>query len=206
MRITIPDIRSLLAISALYQFFARMVSGNARTFYVKHYIRPKNGDKILDIGCGSGDILSYLQGVEYVGFDMSKRYIHAAKKHFGNKGTFFKRKVGKDTLKELSLSNFDIVLATAVLHHLNDDEALQLFEIAKSALKPHGRLITLDGCYTEGQSRLKHFLLSSDRGRYVRTEDQYYALASKIFSDIKASIHQNLNRIPYTHIIMECTA
>ena len=109
-------------------------------------------------------------------------------------------------MKDLSLSNFDIVLATAVLHHLNDDEAIQLFKIARSTLKPHGRLITLDGCYTQGQSWLKRFILSKDRGRYVRTEDQYCALASGIFPDIKISIHHNLTRIPYTHIIMECTA
>ena len=205
MRITLPDIRSLLAVSALYQLFTRMIGGNARALYATHHIRPKNGDRVLDIGCGSADILSYLPHVEYVGLDMSRKYINAARKHFGTKGTFLTKKVSNDTMKKLSLSDFDIVLATAVLHHLNDDEAIQLFEIARSTLKPHGRLITLDGCYTKGQSWLRRFLLSKDRGRYVRTEDQYCALASGIFPDIKISIHHNLIRIPYTHIIMECT-
>lgn len=206
MNIPLPDIRSILAISAIYKLFSIMVSGNARSLYVKQYIRPRDGDKILDIGCGSADILSYLPGVEYVGLDMSQAYINSAKKHFGNRGTFLSRKVNKDTIKELSLFDFDLVLATAVLHHLNDDEAMQLFELARSTLKPDGRLITLDGCYTKGQSWLARFILSKDRGRYVRTKDQYFALASRLFTNIKVSIHHNLIRIPYTHIIMECTA
>lgn len=206
MRIPLPDIRSILEISAIYKLFAIMVGGNARSLYVEQYIRPRDGDKILDIGCGSADILSYLPGVEYVGLDMSQAYINSAKKHFGNRGTFLTKKVNKDTIKGLSLSDFDIALATAVLHHLNDDEAMQLFELARSILKPDGRLITLDGCYTKGQSWLERFILSKDRGRYVRTKDQYFALASGLFTDVKVSIHHNLIRIPYTHIIMECTA
>ena len=206
MKIALPDIRSLLAISILYKLFTRIIGSNVRTLYVTHHIRPKNGDRVLDIGCGSGDILSYLPSVEYVGLDKSRQYINAAKKHFGNKGTFLTKKVTDNTIHELSLSDFDIVLATAVLHHLNDEEAIQLFELARSALKPHGRLVTFDGCYKKGQSWFKRFLLSKDRGRYVRTEDQYRALAAEIFSDIKISIYHNLIRIPYTHIIMECTA
>ena len=206
MRIILPDIRSILAISTLYQLFTRIIGGNVRALYVTHHIRPKNGDRVLDIGCGSGDILSYLPRVEYVGLDKSRKYINAAKKHFGNRGTFVTRKISDNTMHDLSLSDFDIVLATAVLHHLNDEEAIQLFELARSALKPHGRLVTFDGCYTRGQSWLKRFLLSKDRGRFVRTEDQYHSLAEEIFSDIKISIYHNLIRIPYTHIIMECTA
>lgn len=205
MRTALPDIRSILAISTLYQLFTRMIGGNVRALYATHYIRPKNGDRILDIGCGSGDILSYLPHVEYVGLDKSRKYINAAKKHFGNRGTFLTKEVGNNTIHEPSFSDFDIVLATAVLHHLNDDKAMQLFELARLSLKPYGRLITFDGCYTKEQTWLERFLLSLDRGRYVRTEYQYRALAAEKFPNIKISIHHDLIRLPYTHIIMECT-
>jgi len=196
--------RSILAFPTIYRLFSYIVGGDARSFYVEKYIRPEDGGKTLDIGCGTADILSYLPNVEYVGLDMNEAYINSAKKRFGSRGKFLAKKVNKGTINELSIFDFDMVLATGVVHHLDDDEALQLFELARSALKPAGRLITLDGCYTERQSWLTRFILSIDRGKYVRTRDQYLGLASKSFTDIKVFIHHDLLRIPYTHIIMEC--
>lgn len=203
MKITFTDIRSLLSFPATYRLFSSLVGGFARQLYVEKYIRPRDGDKILDIGCGPGDIIELLPRVEYLGFDMNQRYIESAIKRFGNRGTFVCKKLSGELSKELS--TFDIILATGILHHLDDDEAIQLFELAQSKLKPDGRLITLDGCYEKKQSLFVRFLLSIDRGRYVRTKDQYLALSSKIFTNINASVHQDLLRIPYTLIIMECT-
>ena len=94
-----------------------------------------------------------------------------------------------------------------VLHHLDDHEASELFSIALSALKPGGRLITLDGVYAPRQSPIARFLLSKDRGEYVREQSAYETLAHKSFSTVKSSIIHNLTApIPYTHLIMECTA
>jgi len=204
MKITLPDIRSILEFSATYRFFSSIVGGRARFLYIKEYVKPKYGDKILDIGCGPGDILKYLPHVEYLGFDINRRYIEKATKKFGNRGRFICKKLSRELREEFS--DFDIVLATGILHHLDDDEAIQLFKLALSALNPGGRLITLDGCYMKEQSCLATFILSKDRGRYVRTKDEYVTLASKVFRDIKVSIHDDLIRIPYTHIIMECRA
>jgi hypothetical protein len=53
---------------------------------------------------------------------------------------------------------------------------------------------------------LAQFILSNDRGKYVRTKDAYFRLAAEVFKDIQVNIHNDLLRIPYTHIIMECTA
>ncbi|MBK8535845.1 MAG: methyltransferase domain-containing protein [Candidatus Competibacteraceae bacterium] len=117
--------RSLLAIPTLYRFFAQLIGGvNARTRFVKEHIRPQEGDKILDIGCGPADILEFLLLVNYVGFDASARYIAAAQKRFGPRGRFFCAMVNRYTLQE---KNFDLVIASGILHHLNDAEALELF-------------------------------------------------------------------------------
>ncbi|SRR6266568_3030235 len=99
---------------------------------------------------------------------------------------------------------FDVVLALGIVHHLDDSEALQLFQIAHSALKRGGKLVTLDGVWTNDQSRPARYLLARDRGQFVRSQEQYVNLASQVFSTIKASIRHDLLRIPYTHIILEC--
>ena len=91
-----------------------------------------------------------------------------------------------------------------MLHHLDDSDALALFELAHTALKEGGRFVTYDGCYIEGQSKIAKFIISQDRGRFVRTKDEYCNLASQIFSNVKQELREDLLRIPYTHLIMEC--
>ena len=150
MKHPLPEIRSILSIPTMYNLFSKLVAGDAFYEYVEKYVRPKESDKILDIGCGTGNILEYLPRVKYVGFDISQDYIDNAIKRFGNCGTFLCKKVSREAIQDRE--TFDIVLATAVLHHLNDDEALQLFELAQSVLKPSGRLVTFDNCYVEGSS------------------------------------------------------
>jgi SAM-dependent methyltransferase len=204
MKIPIKDLRSALAIPNIYRLFIKNVNKKESwLFYVEKYIRPQAGDRILDIGCGPADILEYLPEVEYLGFDMEKKYIDTAIKRFGTRGKFFCMRVNDNVIGDFS--GFDLVLAKGVVHHLDDDEATQLFQLARKALLPSGRLITIDGCYVEGRSKLEHYILSKDRGPFVRTKEGYYGLASKIFPTVTVGIHHDLLRIPYTHIVMECS-
>ncbi len=197
-------IRSVLSIPAIYSLFKLIIGGSSsRTTLVREYVRPKCGDRILDIGCGPGDTLPYLPDVKYVGFDASQEYIKAAQTRYGVRATFICEQVSTTTLKEPS--SFDIVLAIGILHHLDDAEALQLFHLAQAALKPGGRLITFDGVFVEKQSPFARYIISRDRGQNVRTKEGYLAIASQVFSNIAVTIRHDLLRIPYTHLILECT-
>ena len=197
-------IRSILSIPKMYQLFKKIIGVDyAYSNFVNQYIRPNNGDKILDIGCGPGDMLSYLPKVEYIGFDLSEDYIKSARENFGDRGTFICEKVSTSTLEQTSY--FDLVMAIGILHHLDDAEALQLFQLAQLALKPGGRLITFDGVYIDNQSPCARYFLSKDRGQNIRTKDGYETIASQVFANINVNIRHNLLRIPYTHIIMELT-
>jgi len=188
----------------VYSMFGWLIGGNrGRSILVKEYIRPKEGDYILDLGCGPGDLVAYLPPVEYLGIDASDKYIQAARRRFAGKATFFCEQISTTTLKKTAY--FDIVLALGLLHHLNDEEARQLFQVAMAALKPTGRLITLDGVFVENQSAMARWIISKDRGQYVRSKEDYLHLAAQVFPKISVNIRHDLLQIPYTHIILECT-
>lgn len=178
--------------------------GSAWKTYLDEYVKPAPKDKILDIGCGPADILQYLPVVNYTGLDISPEYISSAKKRFGSRGRFFCSDVGRAAIEE-EQGTFDTVLAVGVIHHLDDAQAAELFDLARRALRPNGRLVTYDGCYVPQQSRTARWLLANDRGKFVRDREDYMRLASVRFPKVETHLRQDLLRIPYTHLIMRCS-
>lgn len=197
-------LRDILAKARVYSLFATIVGAKrGRQMHVERFIRPQVGDRVLDIGCGPADILEALPAVEYQGFDLSANYIEAARKKFGHRGRFNVEAVNANLVKKYIA--FDLVLATGVLHHLTDAEAIDLFQIAKTALKPGGRLVTLDGCFVPRQSPIALYLLKMDRGKHIREHSAYIALARQVFSEVTPTVVNNLLRVPYTHLVLECS-
>ena len=196
--------RSLLSIPCLYDAFQFLARGKAyQERLARMYIRAQPGDRVLDLGCGTGAMLTCLPNVEYVGIDMSPAYIAAGRRRHGVRGRFLCMELTADTVE--GFNEFDVILAVGVVHHLDDPRALNLFRVAYDSLRPGGRLVTLDGVFTSGQSRIRRALLEADRGRHVRSEPAYRSLATGVFSDVKTVVIEDLFRIPYTNLIMECT-
>lgn len=164
-------------------------------------MKVSEGNAILDIGCGPGDVLSYLPRVDYWGFDISQEYIDQAQRKFGPNGNFRCKFFEADDLK--SLPKFDIALMSGVLHHLDDERALELLRLTAKALKPDGCLVTVDPCFASGQSLIARSLICFDRGKNVRNRDGYHALVSQCFSSVQVEvIHKTW--IPYTHCYTVC--
>jgi SAM-dependent methyltransferase len=196
------SLRSILAIPVAYQLWWNLVGGPAwANILVGEYIQPVAGGRILEIGCGPGTILRYLPQSEYLGFDLSSRYIELARRRFPQ-ARFVCERVSQFSLAKQH--SFDVVLALGIVHHLEDEEAQQLFRIAHDALKPGGKLVTVDGVWTRDQSAAARWLLARDRGQYVRSEPEYVGIASRVFGKVKPSVRHDLLRIPYTHMILEC--
>lgn len=198
----IERLRSILEIPWAYQMWNHFVGADwSRQELVTRYICPRKNEKLLDIGCGPGNMVPYLPEVEYVGFDSNSEYIAQAKKSFPQLRLLCGR-VEDESLP--AFERFDIAIAIGVVHHLEDTEASQLFRLAHQALKEGGRLITLDGVWTEDQSPVAKFLLRRDRGRFVRNKEAYIALASQYFLTVGATVRHDMLRIPYSHLILEC--
>lgn len=177
---------------------------NARATHVSRYIRPKEGDRILDVGCGPADIIESLPPVTYVGVDLNPNYIESAKRNYGHKASFFCKDV--TAIQNEEFEPFDLILATGLLHHLSDTEALTLLNSCSKLLKPNGRMITYDGCRIPKQHPFDTWMLNNDRGKFVRSREHYEKLASSVFpNNVKIEVTSNLLRIPYTLAIMELT-
>lgn len=195
--------RNLLGIPWLYRLSQSLVGGGGRATFVREHVRASSGDRLLDIGCGTGELLDDLPpGVGYVGFDHSERYIAAARARHGARGTFHCRPVGREAVGEPG--GFDLAVACGVLHHLDDGAAGELMELARRALRPGGRLVTLDPCRFDEQTALRRFVVSLDRGRHVRAPERYRELAAASLSEVRLTVIEDLIRLPYTHVVLEC--
>ncbi|WP_454732082.1 MULTISPECIES: class I SAM-dependent methyltransferase [Cupriavidus] len=197
-------IRRVLSHPGIYDFFQVLMGGrHGRSTFAREHVRARAGDNVLDIGCGTAELLAYLPEVRYWGFDISERYISAATARFGAQGNFVCKLVDFSDLE--GLPKFDIVIASGLIHHLDEEQAEGLFRLAKAALRPGGRLVSIDPCFAAEQNPIARMLVSYDRGRNVCDGEGYKRLASRVFDDVSGVVrHQAW--IPYTHWIMECRA
>jgi SAM-dependent methyltransferase len=194
-------IRGVLARPQLYELWSYLVGGKrGRSTLVREHVRPKPGTRVLDLGCGPGELVKYLGDVEYVGIDIDPTYIAHARRVHGERADF---RVGNVAELDPDLREFDVVVAFGVLHHLDDVGAARLVEGAAEALKQDGRLVTVDPTLTPAQSRAARWVILADRGHYVRTPREYERLAAPLF-EVETRVRSDLLRIPYTHCVLEC--
>lgn len=105
---------------------------------------------VLDIGCGAGNyavrLLQKVEEADVTLVDLSQPMLDKAKERVGelNKGTVttIKNDFRSVTLEE---GQYDVIIATAVLHHLRDDQDWEIgFSKLYSLLKPNGSLWIFD--------------------------------------------------------------
>ena len=82
------------------------------------HIRCQTGDRVLDLGCGNGELANYLTGVDYVGIDHNPKYVASAKRGRSGAATVEFLEADLADLVSLDLGHFDVIVALGVLHHL----------------------------------------------------------------------------------------
>lgn len=86
---------------------------------IKSQIKSKN-PRILDIGCGTGEILHFLKPSYGLGVDISKEMVKQAKRKYANvKSLSF---LFHDIEREPISGNFDYVLFNDVIEHISNKE------------------------------------------------------------------------------------
>ena len=197
-------LKSLLSIPFFYDMLQTVFGvTHSEREVPKLYFKIKDNHEVLDIGCGTAPILNFMpKSVVYTGYDISSEYINLAKKKYKKRENtfFFSDKIDKNSLPGRL---FDRVILNKLLHHLSDDEVIDMFTLAKSHLKGDGKVVTLDPCFIKNQRFISNWIVGHDRGENVRTPEQYTNLAEQVFSNIKTK-HRHTAWLHIDTHVMEC--
>lgn len=111
------------------------------TRLVRRHFPSERDVRIVDVGCGGGDLLAALHSVGYrdlIGVDVSPEQVAAAAA----------RGIGRveqadahEYLSRLEPGSIDVLVAFDLLEHLTKPEITKLLAIGLRALRPDGRLV-----------------------------------------------------------------
>jgi ubiquinone/menaquinone biosynthesis C-methylase UbiE len=136
----------------VYHSNASFVFNDENTRAVLQLLDPRPGDRILDVGCGSGELTLKLHKIVtdggtangmVVGVDVSTDMLRAAEAHSNASGLRYALCDGHDLHDWLSRQNlsgtFDKVFSSAALHWMKN-EPEKVVQGIRAALKPDGVL------------------------------------------------------------------
>ena len=131
-------------------------------------LQPKQGEKVLDLGCGTGDLANVLHGfkVDVTGIDYSENMIAQAQAKYPHIPFYV-----MDATRLTYENEFDAVFSNATLHWIKTPEAV-LQGIFQS-LKPGGRLVVEFGGAGNVQTITDELVQQIHAANIVFTDDQF---------------------------------
>lgn len=108
--------------------------------WIFRLIEPHLGNRVLEVGCGTGNIIEHLKERNVLGVDINPYYLRVARDKFKNRRNVSFRRI--DLSKGLKIfKNFkpDTIVCINVLEHIKNDQ--KFIAECKSLLAPGGKLI-----------------------------------------------------------------
>lgn len=194
----------LVTLPRFYEGFSALLGADAaRRRMVDEIYQPGLGMKILDVGCGPATIFPYLPAVDYTGMDLNPKHIKHAEKLYGGRGRFLAGNATKDLAGEDE--SFDLVIVSALLHHLSDGESRDSLTGLSRLTKSGGRIITFDNVWLPQQNLIAWGLNKLDSGLNIRTPEGYLRLIEGLPVSVEVKTFRDYLRIPYDHFCMTMT-
>lgn len=196
-------IYTLVTIPKFYSAFQDILGGkNARKSFRKDFFDDVKSKSVLEVGCGPGTWFPQIDDcAEYLGMDWNQDHIDAGNQQYGSSTVRF---VCGDVSKDLKpeLQKFDYIFAFGILHHLSDQQAIDLLKVCSKLLGKQGRFVSIDPVYHENQNPFAKWMNDRDSGQDIRIEEGYRNLSEDLFTSIVTTVCTNKLRIPYSHCVM----
>lgn len=148
---------------------------------------PRDGDRILDLGCGTGTLTIALgacaPGACVIGFDADEQALDIARrKSAAAPGTvFFQR--GFAQQMPFAPGAFDVIVSSLFFHHLDRDAKRAVLAEARGALRPGGKLVIADWGKPAGPiSRAMFFVVQALDG-FETTRDSVQGALPQLIRD-----------------------
>ena len=157
---------------------------------------------VLDVGCGVGDVLHWIpKSWSYAALDISPQYIGLASATWGQRGEFHVASACK-AHEVVPLASQNIVLLLGVLHHMDSETVIASLESARRCLKPNGIVYALEPAYWPGQSKVSRWVMSLDRGEFIRDITGWREVCHRVFSNVEIAELPRALRIPYHKVTL----
>ena len=125
--------------------------------------------KILELGCGTGITLETIESNQYIGIDLSQRYLEKASRRSGNSLLVHGDVCSPKTYENISTTKTDVVLALALWHHLDDEQMIKTLESINRISSIGVSLYSLDPFIDAETSLTASWIARNDRGKNLRS-------------------------------------
>lgn len=172
------------------------IIGNLNTdaYYtpLKKTLKRIETNSVLDIGCGSGEILKYLpKTIRYTGIDSNQYFIDYAKKKYGGDIREFICREASE-IDRFITAPFDTLIFSMFIHHCSNEYVISLWDSIKESITK--QVIVLEPIITKPMDFCSKLYLSIEDGEYVKTTHELEELFSQMgLTIMKKTLHRQNN-------------
>ncbi len=154
-------------------------------------------ERVLDIGCGTGEFSVFFNPDNYIGVDIEKKYIDYALKNY--KGKFMVVDANRLPFND---GSFQKVVIVGVLHHLDDATSGRVLDEARRVLAPGGTFLLMEDVNRPENGFLTNLLHGLDNGKFIRTKAGYGKVLGSRFR-IEKTFDMQSGLCPYQVFILK---
>ncbi|MBI1745363.1 MAG: class I SAM-dependent methyltransferase [Acidobacteria bacterium] len=134
--------------------------------------------KILDMGCGTGELSHLIPAKSYIGMDFFWQHLRHAARRYPDRG--FTQVDGR--AMAFPSARFDAILVVGVLHHMDESTVDATMTEIQRVIKPGGRVLVLEDIPTRAWWNLPGRLIhAADLGAHIRPPAVYSTWIERYF-------------------------
>lgn len=161
---------------------------------IYNQVRQKENSEVLDIGCGTGILISqlYYAGCSITGIDFSIKMIEIANQKMPN-AKLINWDFSKGLPEEIKTHHFDFIISTYAIHHLTDKEKINFIKSLSSFLNENGKILIGDVSFATRNDLKKN----KEKYKELWDNDEIYLVAEEIMENINREYLCEYTRISH---------